>query len=172
MNCTTDFMIPVLNQRLLNLLSVRAVLNVISLESNLLYNFKPCDIYFDCLFLGCHCLDFNVVHVPLLSGFRTTDHQVITQLMLDVFLFLPKCEGLVVFDCDYCRVHRIKYEAKEKVYYEYTMVFLDQVRNTAPHYVYCSACVYSASTAQGGVIILFANGLFVNNSFVAIEILL
>lgn len=81
--------------------------------------------------------------------------------MLDVFLWLPTREGLVVFDRNYCRVHRIKYEAKENVYYEYTMVFLDQVSNTASRIVFCSTGVYRKTMGKGGVITSFANGLFV-----------
>ena len=47
--------------------------------------------------------------------------------MLDVFLWLPRAEGFVVFDDDYCQMHRIRYHQQEKLYYKYTLVFLDQV---------------------------------------------
>ena len=97
--------------------------------------------------------------MPLLPGFRSANNRVITHVMLDVFLWLPTTEGLVVFDDNCCRMHRVRYHQREKLYYKYTLVFLDQVSKRLSPVIYHSLISDRMSIPKDGVRTLFANAL-------------
>lgn len=86
------------------------------------------DIRFDCLFLGCHCTDFELVPVPLLPGLDVKHHRFITHDMLDILLWLPHPKKrAVVIDPVQSRLQKIVFNDDDKRYYQYTLIYLDQV---------------------------------------------
>jgi hypothetical protein len=87
---------------------------------------------FDCLFLGCHCVDFSVVPVPLLPGLHLGVDQLVMHEMLDIYLWLPRREGFVVIDPNHCRLHRIVLDTDTHQYFEFILIYLEQVSKALP----------------------------------------
>ena len=76
--------------------------------------------------------------MPLLPGLDAKHHRFITHDMLDVFLWLPGPERQpVVIDPAQCRFQKILFNDSDKTYYQYTLVYMDQVMSRG-----CLNCRY------------------------------
>jgi len=94
------------------------------------------DLRFDCLFLGCHCTGFELVPVPLLPGLDVKHNRAVTHDMLDILLWLPRPkERAVIIDPTHCRLQKVLFNDDDQCYYEYTLIYLDQV--TSHTYLNC-----------------------------------
>jgi len=73
-------------------------------------------------------MNLELVPVPLLPGLDAKSHHLVTHDMLDAFLWLPQPERkAVVIDPTQCRFQKVLFHDIDQRYYQYTLVYMDQV---------------------------------------------
>jgi len=74
-------------------------------------------------------MEFEVVPLPLLTGLhRLKFRKTVTHNLLDIYLWLPRREGFMAFGPLDCRLQQVIYNKDDSSYYEYTLIYMEQVR--------------------------------------------